>query len=168
MTGEPPKVVVIGVGNIYRSDDGVGLVVVRRLAERTLTGVAIIEESGEGTALLSRWTDAQSVILVDAVHSGAQPGAIHRIDVHAEPVPARFFHCSSHAFGVAEAVELARALNQLPARLILLGIEGGDFSAGESLSSAVERAATAVAEQVLEEIHALQGPASDASNGGKR
>jgi hydrogenase maturation protease len=166
MTIEPPEVVVIGVGNIYRSDDGVGIVIARRLKERKPAGVTIIEESGEGTALLSRWENARVVILVDAVHSGAPPGAIRRIDAHTGPVPTQFFHCSSHAFGVAEAVEMARALNQLPPRLILYGIEGGNFTAGVELSAAVEQAAAAVVEQVLEEVHGLKETAREVSGSG--
>jgi hydrogenase maturation protease len=168
MTGDRPKVLVIGIGNVYRSDDGVGIVVARRLGERKPAGVKIIEESGEGTTLLSRWKDAQAVILVDAVHSGAPPGTIRRIDARVETIPARFFHCSSHAFSVAEAVELGRALNQLPQQLILYGIEGGHFSAGERLSVKVEQAVTAVVGRVLDEVHSLQESACDLPDSSKR
>jgi hydrogenase maturation protease len=156
MTGDPPSVLVIGVGNVYRSDDGVGIIVACRLKERKPARVTIVEESGEGTALLGRWKDAQGVVLVDAVHSGTTPGTIRRIDARAEPIPARLFHCSSHAFSVAEAVELGRALNQLPQQLILYGIEGGNFTAGEGLSVEVEQAVTVVVGRVLDEVHNLQ------------
>lgn len=168
MTGDLPRVLVIGVGNVYRSDDGVGIVVARRLGERKPAGVAIVEESGEGTALLSRWKDAQGVILVDAVHSGETPGTIRRIDARAEPIPVRLFHCSSHAFSVAEAVELGRALNQLPQQLTLYGIEGGNFTAGEGLSAEVEQAVTAVVERVLDEVNCLQESACDIPDSSKR
>jgi hydrogenase maturation protease len=143
---------VIGVGNTYRRDDGVGIVVVRRLQEQLPAGVRIIEESGDGAALLDAWKGATMVILVDAVHSGAPPGTIHRLDAHAEPIPRRFFHYSTHAFGVPEAVELARVLNQLPPRLGVYGIEGRNFSAGVGLSAEVEQAAKGLVAQVLNEI----------------
>jgi hydrogenase maturation protease len=48
--------------------------------------------------------------------------------------------CSTHALGVAEAIELARALGRLPARLEVYAIEGARFTAGAGLSPAVEQA----------------------------
>ena len=101
---------------------------------------------------MDAWQDAQSVILVDAVQSGAAPGTIHRLDASSVPVPSRFFHYSTHAFSVAEAVELARALGQLPPRLILYGIEGRDFSSGEELSPEVAGAVNELIALVRQEI----------------
>jgi len=147
-----PSILVLGLGNDYRGDDGVGRVVTRRLREAALPGVVVREASGEGTALMEAWKEADSVILVDAVQSGARPGTIHRLDAHAQSIPAKFFHYSTHAFSVAEAVEMARALGQLPPRLVILGIEGGDFSAGGTLSPEVARAAEEVLALLRQEI----------------
>ena len=143
---------VLGIGNTHRSDDGVGIAIARRLQQQGLAGLRILEESGEGAALLEAWKDATSVILVDAVHSGAPPGTIHRLDAHMDHVPSQLFRCSTHAFGVAEAMELARALDQLPPHLIVYGIEGEKFSAGIGLSPAVEQAVGTVIAQVLEQV----------------
>src|SRR5271165_7198320 len=121
MTAMQPDIVVIGVGNEYRSDDGAGIAVARRLRERFPTGVTILEENGEGAALIDAWQGATRVMLVDAVRSGAPPGTIHRLDAQAAPLPAGFFHYSTHAFSVAEAVELARSLGQLPSHVTVYG-----------------------------------------------
>ena len=150
-----PNTLVIGLGNAFRGDDGVGRVVARRLREIALPGVTVREESGEGAALMEAWMDAGAVILVDAVQSGAAPGTIHRLDATRTPVPSRFFHYSTHAFSVAEAVELARALNQLPPRLILYGIEGGDFTAGEQLSPEVAAAVDELLPRIRQEIQSV-------------
>jgi hydrogenase maturation protease len=151
MTTRQPRTILIGVGNPYRSDDGVGIAVVRQVGERNPTGLTVIESSGEGAALLEAWNGFSDVILVDAVQSGAPPGTIHRLDAHAGPIPSRFFHYSTHAFSVAEAVELARALNQLPSRLVVYGIEGRNFAAGESLSAEVEEAVVAVISRIFDD-----------------
>lgn len=150
-----PRVLVLGLGNVFRGDDGVGRVIARRLRELTLPGVTVREESGEGAALVDAWKDAGAVILVDAVQSGGAPGTIHRLDATDTPVPLRFFHYSTHAFSVAEAVELARALDQLPSRLILYGIEGHDFTAGEQLSPKVAAALDELLARVRAEIQSL-------------
>ncbi len=160
MTSAQPGIVVIGVGNEYRGDDGVGIVVARRLRERFATGVTVLEESGEGAALIEAWQGAKCVILVDAVNSGAPPGTIHRLDAHASPLPAGFFHYSTHAFSVAEAVELACSLGQLPSHVTVYGIEGQNFDLGIGLSSAVEEAVTAVVEQAAGEVREALTPPS--------
>jgi hydrogenase maturation protease len=152
MTAVAPNIVVIGIGNEYRSDDGVGIAIARRLRERFLTKITVLEESGEGAALIDSWKGATWVMLLDAVHSGAPPGTIHCLDGRAAPVPTGFFHYSTHAFSVAEAIELARSLDELPPHLILYGIEGDNFSAGEALSAAVEQAVEVVVEQAAEEL----------------
>ena len=159
----PSSTIIIGIGNPYRSDDGVGVVVARQLRELSPVGVTVIEESGEGAALLDAWKGATTAILVDAVKSGAPPGTIHRLDAHTEQIPTRFFHYSTHAFSVVEAVELSRALGQLPSRLILYGIEGHSFSAGGRLSPEVERAALKVVGQIIAEATGY-APATETVN----
>ena len=147
-----PNILLIGVGNEYRRDDGVGRWIARALKAKQLPNAIVTEASGEGTALMEAWKDGGTVFLFDAVSSGAPPGTIYRLDAHIQPIPQQFFHYSTHAFSVAEAIELARALNQLPPRLIVCGIEGKTFEAGVGLSSEVEQAAREVVERVVQEI----------------
>lgn len=148
----PRQILVIGLGNDYRGDDAIGRVVVRRLKAIGGDNVIIVEQSGEGAALIETWKGADFAILVDAVHSGGAAGTIHRFDAAAQPIPSRFFHYSTHAFSVAEAVELARALNQLPAKLIVYGIEGKTFDPNVGLSIEVEGAAEEILRRVREDL----------------
>jgi hydrogenase maturation protease len=155
MSTNQSKLTVIGVGNLFRGDDGAGIVVARRIHARVPCGVTIVEVSGEGASLLDVWAGATSLILVDAVCSGAKPGTIHRFDAAATPLPKGIFRFSTHGLGVAEAFELAGTLNRLPSRLIVYGIEGDNFETGVQLSAAVERATTAAADRVLQELSVL-------------
>jgi hydrogenase maturation protease len=152
MTTQAQKAIFIGVGNPFRSDDGAGRAVVRRLRGEIPTGVKVLEETGDGAELLEAWKGADAVILVDAVQSGAPPGTIHRLDARTEKLPAWFSHASTHSFGVAEAIELARTMGDLPDQLIVYGIEGLDFSAGTALSPEVAAAVPGAASLILREI----------------
>ncbi len=143
---------LIGVGNEYRSDDGVGLAVARKIHEKLIPSVTVKEESGEGAALMESWQGFQNVIIIDAVSSGAMPGTIFRIDANKETVPIKFFHYSTHAFSVSEAIELARAMHVLPSKLVIYGIEGNDFAAGTTISLLVQQAAHKIIEQIVKEI----------------
>jgi len=95
-------------------------------------------------------------VLVDAVRSGAPPGTSHRADVSLTPLPAALRRAAStHAVGVAEAIELARTLGRLPAAVVVYGLEGQRFDAGLGLTGAVAAAVDGIAEQVLAEACAL-------------
>lgn len=140
---------IIGIGNDFRQDDGVGPAVVRRLKARAAGQVEIAEHDGDATSLLDAWDGAPRVVLVDAVQSGADPGTIHRVDVHAAPLPKGLAWYSSHSLSVPEAVILARRLDSLPQALLIYGIEGRCFGIGRGLSLEVEAAASAVVEEIL-------------------
>jgi hydrogenase maturation protease len=149
------NILVIGVGNPYRRDDGAGLEAARKLKAPADGAFAVTEHGGEGAALLEVWKGAGVVILLDAVQSGAPPGTIHRLDAGSQRLPATLFRTSTHAFSIAQAVELGRALGQLPHNVIVYGIEGKEFEAGTGLSREVENALPVLVESVLEEIRAL-------------
>ena len=146
---------VIGVGNEYRGDDAVGLLVARRVRELAPGLARILEQSGEGAALMEAWRGATAVIICDAVCSGAEPGTVHRLDAAEREVPRQFFNYSTHAFSVAEAVEMARVLGELPARLRIYGIEGAEWDAGAPLSVPVRRAVEQVAGEIADLLRAI-------------
>ena len=127
-------VLILGVGNVDRGDDAAGPLVARRL--RGL-GLDAREHSGEGLSLMESWTGAEDVIVIDAVVTGAPPGTISVWDARGVGVVRDAFRCSTHAFGVAEAVDLARTLGRLPGTLIIYGIEAQDFQPGHPASGAV-------------------------------
>jgi hydrogenase maturation protease len=143
---------VVGVGNAMRRDDAVGLEVARRLREVLPPGAETIECGGEPVGLLDAWEGAEVALLVDAVSSSGRPGTVHRLDVTAGPVPPGLARGSTHALGLAEAIELGRALARLPARLALYGVEGGRFDAGEGLTPEVARAADRLVEEIRAEV----------------
>src|SRR5262249_55198419 len=97
------------------------------------------------------WRGSETVIIIDAVMSGAAPGTIHRFDANIRRIPKGALRCSTHAFGVAEAIELSRALGEIPRSLTVCGIEGKNFAAGVGLSPEVEKAVCETVRQVFAE-----------------
>jgi hydrogenase maturation protease len=143
---------IIGVGNPQRGDDGVGHFIAGKLKQRRLPKSRVQVHWGDGISLMETWENAQTVILLDAVRSGAPPGKIFHFDAIRQSIPRGFFNCSTHSFSVAEAVELAKTLKKLPPRLLIYGIEGQRFNAGIGLSSEVEIAAERVIERLTRDI----------------
>jgi hydrogenase maturation protease len=149
------RIKIIGVGNAWRGDDAAGLLVARRLEQENLSQVEIAENPGTGSALADAWHDVARVIVVDAVVTGGPPGAIYRFDVHNSAASFPVSRSpSSHGWGVAEAVALGRVFQELPACLIIYGIEGHNFTLGADLSPAVAAAIEETARRISEEIQA--------------
>ena len=159
------RYVVVGIGNEYRGDDGVGLAIAERVRDRVPAGVTVVPCEQEPSRLIDAWLEADAAIVVDAVTSGAEPGTLHRFDAGVSPLPARVFRSSTHAFGVGEAVELARALGKLPGRVVVFGIEGAEFAAGDALSGPVESAVEPAAQSVLDELERLMREEESCTNG---
>jgi hydrogenase maturation protease len=136
---------VIGLGNPDRGDDAVGHTVARRLAGLRLPGIQVLERE-DPTSLIDLWDGRKLAVVVDAVCSNRVPGTLVMLEsgVGATPMTGdawtRTGRGGTHAFGVAAAVELARALHRLPQRLVLIGIEAGGLDHGEPLSAPVAAA----------------------------
>jgi hydrogenase maturation protease len=144
--------VVIGVGNPYRGDDGVGPAVIGLLKARRVAGAVLTRSLGEATDLIDLWSGADLAILVDAVlASPAHPGRVHRLAVHRSPTE-RTRAASSHGLDLGEAVELARVLGRLPGELVLYAVEVERVDHGLGLSPAVAAAAARLAEQIAAEL----------------
>ena len=111
-------------------------------------GVSVIEHDGEGTSLLDAMDTWERVFVVDAVHAGGEVGTIYQLDANDTVLPTGFGTRSTHAFGVAEAVEMGRALGRLPSKLTVFGIEGGDFRHEIPVSDAVLAAVDIVAYEI--------------------
>lgn len=154
---------VIGLGNPDRGDDGVGALVVDALAGRVPHRVELMVRTGDMLALIEDWAGVDALVCVDAAAPMGAPGRVHRIDANAETLPPEPGLASSHAFGLAEAIALARTLGTAPAEIIVYAIEGGCFDTGAPVSAAVAGAVKDVATQILAEFARLRQSATEAA-----
>jgi hydrogenase maturation protease len=150
--GGIPLALIVGIGNPDRGDDGVGPAVARRLRSRVPASVRVLECSGDALTLLDDWEGFGSVILVDAVTPIDAPGRVHRVDLAKNPLPLAFSPPSTHALGLAEAIELARCLGRLPRYIAAYLVEGEQFDTGSQLSPMVAKALDGVLEAIITDI----------------
>ncbi len=136
-----------------RGDDAAGLDVAAAL--RGEPGIEVRQHAGEGLDLIAIWEGAGAVLVVDTVRSGAPPGTLHRFDISDRPLPSRVRRQSGHAVSVATAIELARTLGKLPAKVVVYGVEGERFETGSAPSAAVQAAIEPLVEAVRSEARAL-------------
>ena len=145
------RTVVIGVGNAFRGDDAAGREVAKRVRERVADELEVVVCELEPTRLIDAWEGADAALLIDAVSSGTEPGTVHRFDATSEALPSREFRSSTHALGIGETIELARAIGRLPSRVVVFGIEGEVFGSGTELSGPAQQGVERAVELVLEE-----------------
>ncbi len=152
MTDRRRPVVVIGVGNPTRGDDGLGPTAVQDLSTQGLgDGIDVICVDGEATRLLDLWAGRELAIVIDAIGSSSAPGTIHQLEVGLDEIPTWTTIRGTHGSGVAEAISLSAALDVLPGRLVVLGVEAGEFTLGAGLSPTVLGALPSL----LERVHQL-------------
>jgi len=134
---------LIGIGNPDRGDDAAGWEVAKRV-----TSWEVSRLTAGSLSLIDLWTENDDVVIVDAMRSGSPTGTVVRLDAIGDTLPAGAF-ASTHAFGPAAVVELARAIDRLPRSLIVYGIEAGHLDHGSPMSPEVR----AAVEQVAKELH---------------
>jgi len=152
------RIVVIGVGNRDRGDDGVGLELLERLQHASRAelphGASIdwAPSDGDLTLLMDRLEGADVGVICDAVSSGGEPGQLHVIDVGRSVLPEDVRCASTHALGLGETLELLRVLGQLPPELWIYGVEGARYDVGAGISNEVERALPEIVHRIARDL----------------
>jgi hydrogenase maturation protease len=145
-------ILVVGIGTPDHGDDAAGLLVAERIRAVTSPRTVTVRELvGEQLTLLDLWTGAREVYVIDAVCSGGPPGTVYRFD-GTQPLTAQFANRSSHAFSLADVIELGRAMDRLPPRLVGYGIEGARWGLGDPVSPQVMDAVNAVIKRLSLEL----------------
>lgn len=134
------SVLVIGVGNIQRGDDGAGLLVAQALRAENSDRLIVEESSGEIADIVELLQTSDDVIVIDAMRSGKPAGTTVWIDPLRPSSAAESTISSTHGFGVAQAIELLRSMKKLPRRIRILGIEGQYYALGAPISPPVQEA----------------------------
>jgi hydrogenase maturation protease len=144
--------VILGVGNLLLSDEGVGVHVANKLMEMDLpAGVEVIEGGTDGFRLMNVVTEADRLIVVDAVKGGSPPGSIYRFDIKDAPSSPDAFKTSVHQIGILEVVHLSELIGQTPETTVI-GVEPGSLEMGMELSPEVQEKIPRIIELILEEV----------------
>lgn len=149
--------VVIGLGNVILSDDGLGVHAVRRLRERYMLGeeVELIEGGTGGLLLLPHLADARRAILVDAIDTGAPPGTLTRLEGE-DWTTAFSIRMTPHEVALEDLLGAAQLTGVWPEELVLLGVQPGLVTLGTELSAAVAAAIDQLVDAVAAQLTAWQ------------
>jgi len=149
-------ILVLGVGNLLLSDEGVGVRALDEL-ERRFTippGVELLDGGTAGMELLGQLAGRSVLVILDAVNCGKPPGTLVRF-ADAE-VPAVFRRkISPHQLGISDLLAAARLTGILPERLVLFGVQPKELGTGLELSREVGAVLEELTLMVALELEAL-------------
>lgn len=157
-----PQVLVLCLGNADRGDDGIGPAVAARLEGQLPAGTELSVRAGDMLALIEDWKGYNALVCIDAAAPMTNPGTIHRMDLGEQELPRDMAFVSSHAFGLADVVALARTLGLAPPSIVVYAVEGASFEAGEPMTPQAVQAVGPAAELVAAEAARLQKVANHA------
>ena len=153
MTGGRAKCIIVGLGNRYRSDDGVGLAVVEELRKRELPpSVELIDGGMDELGLIEYFESADHVVIVDAVSTGELPGTLCTFLVNDTGLIPAVRNLGLHGFGLADAIALAAKLGPLP-RITIVGIQPKSTAPREELSEIIRFRLLDLIEAVLRAVY---------------
>jgi len=147
----------VGIGNEFRADDGVGLLVLKSLKGVLSSQVKVVELTGDQSNLVELMQRTDNMIIIDAVSSPAPAGTVFQINASEEAFPNNFFTVSTHSIDLAQSIELARTMNQLPDLVLIYGIVGKDFSFTTSMNQQVKESAETVKDKILIDVDRILG-----------
>ena len=153
LDGSPVTTLILGVGNLLMSDEGVGVHVIQKLVERyeLPEEVQVLDGGTLGMDLLYYLEGTENLLLIDAVETRKEPGTIIRLED--DEVPAFLsMKMSPHQIGVPDMLAAAKLKDVFPKRLVLWGIQPELLEIGLDLSSTVEAKVDTIIEKVLEQL----------------
>jgi hydrogenase maturation protease len=150
------SVAVVGLGNLILSDEGVGVHVVRRLAEAYgfPDEVVLIDGGTSAIDLLDQLVEAEHIIFIDAARTGGPPGSVVALEGARLPVWFRE-RMSPHQIGLADLLATLSLMDHAPESVTLIGIEPQSMELGIVLTPNIEAAAGEALVKVLEKLAAL-------------
>jgi hydrogenase maturation protease len=136
VTGQSRKDVVVGLGNILLSDEGIGVHIVRRLAEvkERYPQVDFLDAGTAGMNLLHLIANRKKAIIIDCAKMGAKPGTINRFGPDEVESIKKLAHYSLHEVDILKVIDLSKQLGECPEKIVFFGIEPESLKPGQTLS----------------------------------
>jgi hydrogenase maturation protease len=148
----PQKIVILGVGNLLLSDEGIGVHVANELMRMNLPPeVTVVEGGTDGFRLIDIITEADRLIVVDAVKGGATPGSIYRFDINEVQSCPSGFKTSVHQIGILEVINLAGLIGKTP-RTTVIGVEPKSLEISMELSPEIKAKIPNIIELIWDQL----------------
>ncbi len=156
MTNQSPKkdIVVIGLGNLLLSDEGIGIHLIRKLSEHQdkFPSVEFIDAGTGGMNVLHLIANRKKAVIIDCVKMGKKPGTIKRFEPTDVQTTKKMTHFSLHEADILRIIELSRQLGECPNKIVIFGIEPESLELGQKLSKTLSDGIDAYSIDICKEL----------------
>jgi hydrogenase maturation protease len=148
-------VVVVGLGNILMTDEGIGCVIAGHFISRQekYPGVEFVDAGTGGMSLLHIISGRKKVVIIDCALMGTEPGTIRRFTPEQVQSVKKLSHYSLHEADVLKIIEMARKLGQCPEEIVIFGIEPQRIQQGRELSETLSEKLTEYIKTIEKELN---------------
>ena len=147
------KVLVIGIGNILRSDDGLGPTVIKQLKQESWSSDILLVDCGTcPLAHLEQLSISRYLIIIDAIKNEQPAGTVHQFYLE-EIKKNDTLNTTTHSYSMTQVIALAREINNLPQEIIYYGIEPATLDWGTEFSHSVREAIPQLIRKVKKKIN---------------
>ena len=145
--------IVIGLGNYLRGDDGIGPVIIQKLEEyhRSLQ-IKLVDAGSDAFTVLNYLLGSDPVLIIDCARMGEKPGTVQKIIPENTKFSTLDMGISLHGYHLAELWQIARSMG-VKTRLSIIGIEPDAVEFNSGLSGAVEKSIPIILQMVEEEAN---------------
>ena len=149
------KTLILGVGNIWRQDDGTGPKIIAILQQQHWSNVDLIDGGTDGLSLLDKLSEYKQAIIIDAADMDAVPGTVKSFTPEEALIKIKADALSTHGFGLAELIKLMQQL-QISPKLHIIGVQPKSVAFGNELTLEINSKIPAIIEEIACVMQSLQ------------
>ena len=148
------ETVVLGLGNLLMSDEGIGIHLIRKFSEHQdkFPSIEFIDAGTGGMNVLHLIANRKKAVIIDCVKMGKKPGTIKRFEPADVKTVKKMMHFSLHEADILRIIELSRQLGECPGQIVIFGIEPESLELGQKLSKTLSDRIDAYAIDICKEL----------------
>jgi hydrogenase maturation protease len=144
------KLKIIAVGNDLYGDDGIGNAVLNALKQiPEMKGIELIDGATDALGLIDHFEGTEHIIIVDAAQMGEKPGTVKVFSREEVKLKIKMDHLSVHGISLAETFDIAQAVDSLPEKITIIGVEPKNIGISETLSDVVTKSIPEVVSNIM-------------------
>lgn len=152
MDNQRPKILILGVGNILLSDEGVGVRVIEYLQTQPLPpGIELVDGGTAGADLIDVLAERDTVIIIDAVQADHPPGTILKLTPD-DLLPQMDNPLSLHDLDIPQTLSMTKILNCAPERVVCIGVVPENINPGMELTKTIGGLIPQIGQIILDQL----------------
>lgn len=152
------KIKIIAVGNDLYGDDGIGNTILEELDHMPeMQNIELIDGATDALGLIDHFEKDDHIILIDAAQMSEKPGTVKVFTKDEVKLNIKMDHLTVHGISLAETFDIATAVDRMPKKITIIGIEPENIGIFEKLSDTVKQSIPKIITHIINFTNTLSG-----------